>query len=184
MLLSYFIRQKSYEHIVARVRHSPATLALPLLLLIILLAVPLGLYLFIASAFPALLNHPVISPLLILSGSIYLLIMVLLTFAYFVDFYLDLLVITNDRLIRIEQHGLFARSVFEVDLYQIQNATSEVKGALPSLLHYGDLIIETAGAQPKKVGRRVPDPHGLRRLILDLSEADKRYHQGGSAPAA
>ena len=86
------------------------------------------------------------------------------------------MIVTNDRLLHIEQEGLFARTISELDLYQVQDVTSEVKGVFPSLFGYGNLLVQTAGA--KEVFRMVdiPHPENLRQAILDLAEEDRKFH--------
>ncbi len=83
---------------------------------------------------------------------------------------------TNDRLVDIDQNSLFSRTVAEVDLYQVQDATSEVKGVFATLFNYGSVIIQTAGALPKFTLHNIPRPHNIREMILDLSAEDKKYH--------
>jgi membrane protein YdbS with pleckstrin-like domain len=110
--------------------------------------------------------------------SIYLLSVAIFFYSSFVIFYLDMLVITNDRLLDIEQKNLFARSISEADLYQIQDVSSEVVGVFASLFNYGNLTIQTAGAVLKFSVSNVHDPDGLRQEILELAEADRKFHAG------
>lgn len=176
MLFTHLIRQKAYEHIVYKVRRSLVTLIPYIFGLIILLFLPLALRWLLNQLYPLLLDGPVFYPVAVLFISIYYLFCILFFYTFFVDFYLDLLVVTNDRLIRINQHGMFNRSIFEVDLYQIQDTTSDVSGFIQSLFKYGNVTIETAGNTPRLVGANVTDPHTLRRAIMDLAAEDKKYH--------
>jgi hypothetical protein len=77
----------------------------------------------------------------------------------------------------MEQKSLFHRTISEVDLYQIQDATSEVHGLLPSLFNYGDIVLQTAGPVPKFYFRNVANPNGLREQILRLAAEDKKFHE-------
>lgn len=176
MHLDQFIHQKPYEHIAYRVRRHLITLLPAIAIFFLLLAMPFGAHWLIAAQFPAWLEGPIVSPLIILFGSVYYLSVVLFFYSYFLDFYLDLLVVTNDRLIDIEQIGVFARSVAEVDLYKIQDITSTVKGIFASLFNYGDLEVQTAGAVEKFRVENVPRPEALRQAILDLAESDREFH--------
>ena len=127
--------------------------------------------------FPHLLLGPISRPLLILFASTYYLSICLFFYGYFIDFYLDILIVTNDRLLDIEQKGVFARSMAEIELYQIQDITSEVEGFFPSLFNYGNMIIQTASAIPRVIMHNIPNPHALRQELLDLAAEDKKYHQ-------
>ena len=126
--------------------------------------------------YPDILIHEIYFPLGVLLFSTYYLSICLFFYSYFVAFYLDMWVITNDRMVDIRQITLFARSVAELDLYQIQDATSEVKGVFPSLFDYGNVAIQTAGAHAQFMLLNVPHPHQLREMILDLAAEDKKYH--------
>jgi uncharacterized membrane protein YdbT with pleckstrin-like domain len=146
-------------------------------LLGLMLFLPVGLY-WILARNTDILTGSVSRPLSILFAGIYYLFVFLYFYAYFIDFYLDMLIITNDRLIDVEQKGVFSRSIAEVDLYQIQDASSEIKGAFSTLFNYGDIQIQTAGALPKFVIHNISSPHVLRQEILALAAEDKKYHIG------
>jgi len=126
--------------------------------------------------YPDLLAGRIIYPLAVMALSVYLLFVIVLFYSFFIDFYLDEMIITNDRLIDIEQNGLLARTIAETDLYLIQDVTSEIKGLFASIFKYGRVVIQTAGATPKFIVVDIPDPNGLRRLLLDLASEDKKFH--------
>lgn len=176
MHLTQFIHQKPYEHIVYKVRRHYVTLVPAILILALLLLVPLGAAWLVTTVFPRLVEISIVPPLGVLLGSLYYLSILLFFYTYFIDFYLDVLVVTNDRLIDIEQIGLFARSVSELDLYKIQDITSTVKGFFATLFNFGDISIQTAGAVEKFHVQHIPNPEGLRQAILDLAEEDRKYH--------
>lgn len=176
MRLPLFIRQKLYEQIIYQIRRSLITLAPTFFWFFILLGVPVVVRWFINLLFPTLLNQPILFVLGVLLTSIYYLSITLFFFSYFIDFYLDLLVVTNDRLVDIKQTGFFSRTVIEVDLYQIQDITSQINGFFPSLFNYGTLTIQTAGPIGHFMVSDVPNPNALRRAILDLAEKDVQHH--------
>ena len=176
MSLASFIQQKSYEKIVYKLRMHPIVTAPALLSFIVLIFVPTILYWFVNHNFPALFENELLFVCVVLFVGIYYLAIGLFYYTYFVNYYLDLLVITNDRLLHIEQEGIFARTISEVDLYKIQDITSTIDGFIPSLFDFGDLLIQTAGAVEKFMITDVPDPEHLRQHILDLAEEDRKFH--------
>lgn len=176
MHLRDVIHQKSYEHVVAKVRRSSITILPAIMGMLVLLGLPIVLQWFLLSMFPTLFESQILYPAAVLFVSLYYLSVTLFFYSYFVDFYLDVLVVTNDRLIAIKQLGLFSRTILEVDLYQIQDATSDTTGTFASIFNYGNVKIETAGADAKVIAQNVTNPHGLRRQILDLASVDKHYH--------
>ncbi len=180
MLLSSFIHQKSYEKILYKIRKHPIITIPTILSFFVLLAVPGVVYWFTYSNFVGFYQNQLLLLVLILLVSIYFLAVGLFYYTHFVNYYLDLLVITNDRLMHIIQAGLFSRSISEVDLYKIQDITSSIEGFFPSMFNYGNLLIQTAGAVEKFMITSVPDPETLRQHILDLAEEDRKFHNANS----
>ena len=84
------------------------------------------------------------------------------------DYYLDVWIITNQRLIDIEQKGFFNRSVSELDLKKIQDITSSVSGAIPTMFGFGNIHIQTAAEENKFEIKSVPHPVTARRKIIEL----------------
>lgn len=178
MNVSQFIGQKSYEKIIKTVRRHGTTFIPYITIFIFLALVPVGVGWLLNSVFPTLWQNPIGYPLLIISGSVYYLSLCLFFYSYFVAFYLDMWIITNDRIVDINQISLFGRTVAEVELYQIQDVAAEVHGFFPTIFRYGTLTLQTAGTVPKFVIEDVPRPYELQKLLLDLSNEDKKYHAG------
>ncbi len=177
MNVSRFISQKSYERIVSLVRRHPITFVPYIFGWLVLLAIPVILYWLANALFPTLLENQIVWPLAVLFASIYWLSVCLFFYSYFVTFHLDLLIVTNDRLLDVEQKNLFARTIAEMDLYQVQDITSTVNGFFPSIFNYGNVLIQSAGAIPNFTIHDVPHPDKLRQEILDLSAEDRKYHE-------
>lgn len=177
MTLSTFIHQKSYEKIEYEVRKHPVTFIPALAGFVALTVAPFGIYVLAKGIAPGLLTGAYSLPLLQLLASMYYLSIGLFIYTYFVTFYLDLLLITNDRLLHIEQQNLFARTISELDLCNIQDITSEVEGFFPSIFKYGTLNIQTAGAVEKFIMEDIPHPETLRQVLLDLADEDRKYQK-------
>lgn len=64
---------------------------------------------------------------------------------FFHNYYLSFQIVTNLRVIDIEQNGLFNRRANQLALKNIQNITYKQGGLLAYVFNYGDVIIETAG---------------------------------------
>jgi len=176
MTIGELIKQKTYERIVFFLHRNLVTFVPAILLFVALLIAPIVVGYFLRSFFLPWWENSLYQPLIILFASAYLLSIVMFFYSYFVTFYLDVWIITNDRLVDIRQVSLFSRIIAEVDLYQIQDATSEVKGFWASMFNYGNIYLQTAGPVPRFVLYNVPDPSNLREKILDLSAEDKKFH--------
>jgi len=117
-------------------------------------------------------------PALLLAGSAYVLFIWLFAFFSFIDYYLDVWIITNERIINIEQEGFFSRTVSEERLFRIQDVTSEVKGVFPTIFSFGNIYIQTAGEKERFVFEQVPDADKVRELIIKLAESDRERVSG------
>ncbi|NBD73657.1 PH domain-containing protein [Patescibacteria group bacterium] len=81
------------------------------------------------------------------------------------DYYLDTLVITDARLIAIEQKGLFSREVSSFRLDRIQDVTIEVEGLIATLLDFGTIHIQTAGEAREFLATYIPQPERVREAV-------------------
>lgn len=176
MQISYLIKQKSYEKIIYKLHRHPITFIPVIALFLLLILVPIVVYLLINSLFPTLLEGPVLFPITVLVGSVYCLSIYLLFFAMFIDYYLDIWVVTSDRIIDIEQFGLFSRSISELDLFRIQDVTTEVHGVFPTLFHYGNVNVKTASPNVNIIFRNIPNPNKVREDLIRLADEDRKWH--------
>lgn len=177
MLVSHLIKQKPYETIKYFLRQHPLMFMPTLALFIILIGVPFAIYFLINALYPSLWTNPSIYPLGVLSASIYYLSIYLFFYSQFIEFYLDIWIVTNDRIIDIEQEGLFARTISELDLYRIQDVTTEVNGLFPTIFNYGNVIVKTASATTHIIFRHVSHPNEIRQALIQLAESDRKFHQ-------
>lgn len=176
MHLNELIKQKSYEKPVYILRRHPLIFLKDVALFVFLAAIPYALYYVLQSYFALSLGGPYGYPLLVLGTSIYYLAIWLFFFTQFIDYYLDVWIVTNDRVVNIEQQALFGRTISELDLYKIQDVTSEVKGAIPTFFNYGNVYIQTAGEKERFVFEQVSNPHEIRKSVIDLIDTDRKYH--------
>ena len=133
MTIESFIHAKDYEKVLYKLRRYPFTFLPTVLFFIVLIILPIGVGWLLQTQLPAWLEIETVFIALVLLASAYYLGALMFFFSNFVAFHLDVLIVTNDRLVDVEQNGLFSRTVAEVDLYQIQDVTSEVKGVFASI---------------------------------------------------
>lgn len=98
------------------------------------------------------------------------LLLFLWVYAFFIwiDYYFDVWVITDERILNIEQRGLFTRVISEVQLEKIQDITTRVGGFIPTLLNYGDILIQSAGQEHYFHFRNVGNPDDHKEDITQL----------------
>ena len=92
------------------------------------------------------------------------------SFFIWIDYYFDIWVITSERIINIEQKGLFIRSVSELKFERIQDVTVEVGGIIPTVLNYGDVFVQTAAETERFVFRHISNPYAIKDLIMGLQK--------------
>ncbi len=101
-------------------------------------------------------------------GSTFAIIIWLYSFIVWIDYYFDVWIITDTRIVNIEQKALFVRSVSELKFAKIQDIHTEVRGLIPTILNYGDVYIQTAGTKERFRFHKVPDPYKLKGMIMNM----------------
>lgn len=94
-------------------------------------------------------------------------------FIILADFFLDVWVLTDRRVIAIEQKGLFARTVSEFDLSRIQDVTIEVHGIIPTMFNYGNLMVRTASEHENFIFKQVWRPNDVKDALIQASTAQR-----------
>lgn len=127
----------------------------------------------------AVINHH--WPIILFLNAGWLLVLWVMCGVVWTNYYLDVLVITNKRIIDIEQIGLFARDEAEMRLDSLEDVSVEIVGIIPTLLRFGDLQMQTAGSQKEFVVHDVPDPVAIKNLIVDQYDkyVDQDVQVGG-----
>lgn len=110
---------------------------------------------------------------------VYLMAIVALLFIFWMDYYLDVWIITSERIVDIEQKSLFNREVSEFMLDKVQDITVEVPNMLATFLRYGNILVQTAGERSFKI-KDIPHTYEAKNLILDQARKNERSLQMGA----
>lgn len=109
-----------------------------------------------------------ISSSVFISAVIIFIIFIIITGAYYLFLWKnDLYVLTTYRLIDIDQHELFRRTVTETELENIQEVTFKTSGFLHTIFKIGDVIVKTAGPKDDIILEDVPNPHLIQQDITN-----------------
>jgi len=81
-----------------------------------------------------------------------------------------LYILTNQRILTINQSGLFSRLINEVPLNNIQNVSHLKKGIAQMTFDFGSIEVQTAGAAPSMKLLNVPHPYFVQQKILSKEE--------------
>lgn len=106
---------------------------------------------------------------------VYSLFLVLALFLIFVIYYLNVQIITNIRIVDIDQVGLLSHRVSELHIDKIEDVTSEVNGIFGTLFTYGNVYVQTAAAMDRFEFSNIPNPASVEKLILDLYEKNSNF---------
>ncbi|MDP3985498.1 MAG: PH domain-containing protein [bacterium] len=90
-----------------------------------------------------------------------------------IEWYFTMCVVTNRRIVDIDQHGFFDRTVSEVAYQKIQDVSYRIKGVLPTILRYGTVVIQTAGSSAVVELRRMKQPERVADLINEFRELEQ-----------
>lgn len=101
---------------------------------------------------------------------VYTLFLTLSLFLIWLIYYLNVQIITDRRIVDIDQVGLFHHEVSELHIENIEDVTSDISGILGTIFNYGDVYVQTAGTIERFEFNGVPDPGAINKLILDLYE--------------
>ncbi len=108
---------------------------------------------------------------LALFSSVYSAILLIGWMVFFIiwtDYYLDVLIVTDKRIIDIEQRGFFKREVSTVRLESIEDITINVSGVVATFLDYGTLKLQTAAENREFIINDIPHPNQVKSTIFEL----------------
>jgi len=96
----------------------------------------------------------------------------LLIFAFgferFLVWFFNVEIVTNKRIIDVNIPNILFRDITQTPLENIQDITAETAGFMRSLLAFGDVRIQTAGAVPEIKFEAVSQPNKVSQVLNDL----------------
>ena len=87
--------------------------------------------------------------------------------------YFNVFILTNERVIDIEQKGFFDRTVSEVSYEKIRDVSYRRKGFFETIFRYGSVRIQTSIDKLELEVKKIKNPKDIHELILDLCEREK-----------
>ncbi len=110
----------------------------------------------------------------VLASLVYALFTCLFIYLRWLNEELDLVIITNERVVSHNQIDLFHRQISEALVEDIQDVKGTEKGILGHLFHYGAMEITTSSNQRLFAIQNIRDPYSNTRSLLDVR--DKHSH--------
>ncbi len=114
--------------------------------------------------------------LLIFTIALFGLLAWIVFFVGWTNYYLDIWVITNRRILDIEQHSFFTREVSEFRLDRVQDITVQVQGLIAEFFDFGDVHVQTAGERHTFIISSAPHPYRVKEVITQA--IDKAVERG------
>lgn len=164
------------EQVVLFLRRHWFVLFTKYLFMFALALMPVIVYFIFDDVFAGFIANENARAVVILLASVYYLFIWLSVFTIFIDYYLDIWIVTNQRIIDIEQKGLFNHVVAEQTLEMVQDVSSTVKGVIPTLLDYGNVVIQSAGARTLFEFSQVSEPGIVGQTISKLIDDYRDQH--------
>lgn len=104
-------------------------------------------------------------------ASLWALLLWQMLFARWTDFYYDIWIVTNWRIIDIEQKGFFNRDMATLlNLDKIEDVSTRLNSVIGNLLTFGDLQVQTAAAHREFVFKEAADPLKIEKIIRRAQE--------------
>lgn len=168
------------ERVVAIVRHHWWVLFREIGGLAVLFVVPFFLVPIAFSFFSAEGAPSVSGGVILFFSSWWLLVVWNLLFARWTDYYYDIWIITNWRIIDIDQQGFFKRNVSTLlTLDHIEDIETSTSGIIGNLLNFGHIQVQTAATEREFNIDEVPNPNSVEQIIRSAQEEQIRvfgYH--------
>ncbi|MBD3251701.1 PH domain-containing protein [Candidatus Uhrbacteria bacterium] len=143
---------------------------------LVVLILPVAVYYIIRAQIPGYFDTDANFTLYVLGASMFFLYAWLFLFQNFIDWYLDIWIVTNYRIINIEQVGLFGRTMSELMLYNVQDVTSEINGFIRTIFDYGVIHIQTAGETKRFEFEEIAHPNHVAKRVLELAHVRRIEH--------
>lgn len=87
-------------------------------------------------------------------------------FLLWMEYYLDVWVLTDKKIISADQKALFNRNMSTLELEKIQDVSIEVHGFIATMLGYGTIRVQTAGETRKFALEDARNPEEAKEAIL------------------
>ncbi len=102
----------------------------------------------------------------------WILFCILTAFMTWTHYYLDLWIITDRRIIVVDQVHFFNRKVSSFRLERLQDIKVSINGIIPTFLNFGTILAQTASdAESNFMSNGLPDPRGLQSTIQKATDA-------------
>lgn len=86
----------------------------------------------------------------------------------------NVILVTTDKVAQLLVQGIFHKKISQLSIRDVQDVTVRQYGIFPHLLHYGTVVIETAGEQNNYIFTFAPDPYKCAQAVITAQEENTR----------
>lgn len=169
MKIDKVIKLKQGEAVLRIVRHYGLTFAPKAAFGFLLIAAP---FFFMLPIFSLGGYGVVVFIVAVLAGLLY-------SLRVLMEWHWNAFVITTRRVVDIDQHGFFRRTVSEAPYDKIQDVSYAINGAFGTMLGYGAITVQTAGSQVNLELPGVKNPKEVHHLITETAALQVSKGNGG-----
>lgn len=161
---SSFEGQEKGESVIYLLRRHPFVAFLPVSMTATFALIPI----FVFLVFYSIITGSEYFVFFLFLNCLYYMILWIIAFYHLMMYTLNTVIVTDKRIIDRDQLGFFDRKVSELHIYRIQDVTVSTKGILPTMLGYGDVMVQTAGVEPSFVFHQMPNPEEIKTEIMKV----------------
>lgn len=90
-------------------------------------------------------------------------------FQNFINWFFNVYIITNKKIIDMDFHGMLSKNISEASLKNVEDVTSNVTGTLRIAFNFGHVYIQTSAKQREFDFVDVSNPSKVRDIVADLA---------------
>lgn len=169
----YFATQGENEEIHLFLRKHFITNIPWIVLSILLLLFPPIIFFLFGNPIPAALPLSA-NTIVILTFFYYIVVFGMFMLASFINWYFNVYIVTNERIIDVDFVNILYREVSSTRLNLIQDVTMKTGGVVRAFFDYGDVFIQTAGTEVNFDFHAVPHPQEVAREIEKLMQKARK----------
>lgn len=118
--------------------------------------------------FPFIYENQEAITVTVIIGFIVALMIWLVLFIGWIDYYLDVWIVTTERIVEIKQNALFNRQISELELEDVEDVSAKVVGFWGTMLGFGTIFVQTAATTEMFEFLRIPKPYEVQKVVLAL----------------
>ena len=169
-----FPSQQPNEKILLVVREHWFLLFIKVAVVAVLATLPFLIGALVGNNLGIFIDNPQLQAVLSLALQLYYIALFIALFVIWILYYLNIHIVSEERIVDIDQVGLLNHMISELNVETIEDVTSHTTGLFGNLLDYGTVYIQTAGATERFEFDNVPHPGHIAKIILEVYENHQR----------